>query len=109
MTEREKIINLAKKCTKPDTVDCYHNGHFTLDAEELETFYHAAIADFINSSGLTDTTREACIKQARDEALEEAAKLCVIPNGMVMLMKKQFLPANMRCVTQPSVLDTSLC
>ena len=79
MTEREKIISLARECSKPDMVDCYHNGYFTIDAEELETFYHAAITNFLKSSGqylTNDASREACIKQAKSEAFEAAAKLC---------------------------------
>ena len=42
MTEQEKIISLARACSKPDTSDCYHNKYFTLDIEELETFFKAA-------------------------------------------------------------------
>ena len=76
MTEREKIISLAEACGGY----VYKDGDAVFDStEDLISFYHASIADFLKSSGqylTNDASREACIKQAKSEAFEAAAKLC---------------------------------
>lgn len=69
---REKIVNLAKRCG----AYVYKDGDAVFDStEDIEIFYHAAIADFLQTSGqyvTNDASREACIKQAKAEAFELA-------------------------------------
>ena len=57
-TNRDHIISLARECSKPNTVDCYHNDYFTLDLDELTAFYLAA----------------------QREAYEKAAHVCLSAN-----------------------------
>ena len=74
---REKIISLARQCNQ-DSIRATKNrpyGIYELTEDAIVAFYHAAIADFLKSSGqyvTNDATREACIKQAKFEAFEAA-------------------------------------
>ena len=69
---REKIISLAKRCG----AYVYKDGDAVFDStEDIEIFYHAAIAEFLKESGqyvTNDASREAVIKQAKAEAFEAA-------------------------------------
>lgn len=69
----KKIISLAKRCG----AYVYKDGDAVFDStEDIEIFYHAAIATFLKESGqyvTNDASREACIKQAKAEAFEAAA------------------------------------
>ena len=77
---KEKIIALAKQAgfvSFRKVKDLEHT--FECCESELEAFANAAIADFLKSSGqylTNDASRESCIKQAKSEAFEAAAKLC---------------------------------
>lgn len=77
---RENIISLAKSCDCGYTAD--ENdvlGSSLVGLAAITAFYHAAIADFLKSSGqylTNDASREACIKQAKLEAFERAAVAC---------------------------------
>ena len=74
MNSTEKIISLAKRCG----AYVYKDGDAVFDStEDIEIFYHAAIAEFLKESGqyvTNDASREAVIKQAKAEAFEAAAK-----------------------------------
>lgn len=79
---QEKIIQLAKESgchlTLRTGVGNYEIPQY-YNMSNLISFYHAAIADFLKESGqyiTNDASREACIKQAKAEAFEAAAKLC---------------------------------
>ncbi len=74
MTEREKIISLANSCGA--STGKWGDGAFTCD--QIVAFYHAAIADFLASSGLyvtNDLTRKYALKEARNEVYEKAAEI----------------------------------